>query len=93
MSIEEIEASAVEAKERKFIIIVNASPKIVEGRDLSFLEVVQLEFPNATLGGNIIYTVTYKKGPPANRQGSMGVGDTVKVKIGMVFNVSATDKS
>lgn len=86
--------SAVQGdKDKEFIIIVNATPKAVEGRDLSFIEVVHLEFPNATIQGNIIYTVTYKKGPNSNKEGSMDIGDIVKLKRGMIFNVSATDKS
>jgi hypothetical protein len=89
---QELEA-AKNDKDKEFTIIVNATPKVVEGRDLSFIEVVHLEFPNATVQGNIIYTVTYKKGPDSHKEGSMDIGDIVKLKKGMVFNVSATDKS
>lgn len=86
-------AKSKDDKDKEFTIIVNATPKHVEGRDLSFIEVVQLEFPTATTQGNIIYTVTYKKGPDSNKEGSMDIGDHVKLKKGMIFNVSATDKS
>lgn len=89
---QELEAAKGD-KDKEFTIIVNATPKIVEGRDLSFIEVVHLEFPTATIQGNIIYTVTYKKGPDSHKEGSMDIGDIVKLKKGMVFNVSATDKS
>ena len=81
------------AKDHDFTIIVNATQHVVDDKDIAYLEVVQLGFPGAVIGGNVIYTVTYKKGPPANHQGSMDVGDTVKVKKGMVFNVTPTDKS
>lgn len=74
-------------------IIVNGREKIVTQHELSYLDVVRLAFGNPPMGDNIIYTVTYKRGPEANPEGSMVEGDTVKVKAGMIFNVTRTDKS
>ena len=56
-------------------------------------EIVKLAFPTPPSGANILYTVSYEDGPKANPQGSLKEGGTVEVKDGMIFNVTATDKS
>lgn len=89
----ENELLAHKAKHHELMIIVNATQYTVDEENITYLEVVQLAFPNAVLGGNAIYTVTYKKGSHESQQGAMDIGDTVKVKKGMVFNVTQTDKS
>lgn len=76
-----------------FRIIVNAEPKEVAARRLSFAEVVKLAFPAPPSGSNILYTITYRHGPKANREGSLLEGSSVKIRNGMIFNVTATDKS
>jgi hypothetical protein len=76
-----------------FKIIVNGREKIVTQHELSYVDVVRLAFENPDFGENIIYTVTYKRGPDHNPEGSMVAGDTVEVKPGMIFNVTRTDKS
>ena len=42
---------------------------------------------------NTIYTMTFKRGEEKKREGSLVEGDTIRVKAGMIFNVTATDKS
>lgn len=74
-------------------IVVNGREKEVEKDDLSFSEVVVLAFGSPATGDNIIYTVTYKRGHGNKPEGTLVEGDTVKVKDGMVFNVTRTDKS
>lgn len=77
---------------RKVTIIVNGRPKQVEEKPLSYEEVVKLAFDNPPQGENILITVTYSRGnhPP---EGTLTPGETVKVKDGMIFNVTPTDKS
>ena len=79
--------------EKEITVIVNGRPKVVTERDLSFLEVVRLAFPDATLGGNKLYTVRYFKGHGDKHEGALVEGQTLKVKEGMVINVSQADKS
>lgn len=74
-----------------FDIVINGQPRTVTKRKISFSEVVEL-------AGNensprTVHTVTYRRGPKANREGSMVRGDNVKIKDQMVFNVTSTDKS
>lgn len=79
--------------ERVFKIIVNGRPKIVTEKKLSFTEIVALAFDNPPSGPNIMFTITYRKGPHKNQEGTLLEGKTIKIKNGMVFNVTATDKS
>ena len=73
-------------------IIVNGRERIVKKEEISFVEVVALAF-DAPQGDNTMYTITYRKGHGNKPEGSMVEGDTVKVKEGMIFNVTATNKS
>jgi hypothetical protein len=74
-------------------IVVNTRPKEVLTPKLMFWEVVKLAFPEATPSQTTFYTVTYKRGPSSNPEGSMVDGETVHLKDGMHFNVTPTDKS
>lgn len=79
--------------ERDFHIIVNARPKVVTERVLSFAQIVALAFDNPPTGPNIMFTITYRHGPRQNPEGSLLEGQSVKIKDKMIFNVTATDKS
>jgi len=74
-------------------IYVNGQKKEVTSKTLTFAEIVALAYPTPPTGSNILYTVSYEDGPHANPQGSLKEGESVKVKNGMIFNVTATDKS
>lgn len=76
-------------------VIVNGTPKEVSKRELTFEQVVELAFPNNPWGNaNTIYTVAYRRGEGSKPQGSMVQGgESVKVKDGMIFDVTPTDKS
>lgn len=79
--------------QRDFHIIVNARQKVVTERFLSFAQVVALAFDNPPTGPNIMFTITYRNGPPKNPEGSLLEGQSVKIKDKMVFNVTPTNKS
>lgn len=74
-------------------IHVNGRAKTVEKDELTFLEVVHLAFEDAAPSETRVYTVTFKRGTGNKPEGSLADGETVRVKEGMVFNVTATDKS
>lgn len=73
---------------KEFTIIVNGRPKKVTQDQLSFDEVVALA--GLPTGPNIVFTVTYRKG---HNEGVLVAGETVNIENGMIFNVTATDKS
>jgi hypothetical protein len=74
-------------------IIVNGREKEFEGREISFEQVIVLAFGTVSPDPNISYTVTYKRGEGNKPEGSLVAGESVKVKEGMIFNATATDKS
>jgi hypothetical protein len=74
-------------------IIVNARPKTVVGRKISFEKVVKLAFPDGPPTPQTVYTVAYGNGPPKNREGKMVAGQTVRIKNDMVFDVTETSRS
>jgi hypothetical protein len=76
-------------------IIVNGRQRTVaKNSELTVTQVVALAFDNPPSGENVEFTITYRKGGNENRpEGSMSGNDTVKIKEGTVFNVTATDKS
>lgn len=79
--------------DKEYTIIVNGRPKVVAKKELSFAEVVALAFDNPPTGPNIVFTITYRRGESNKPEGSLVEGETVKIKDGMIFNVTATDKS
>jgi len=82
-----------EAHDRKLTIIINGRAVAYEGKEITFQQLTALAFPQAPYGENTIYSGSYTRGPNENRQGELEVGDVLKVKDGMVFNVTATDRS
>jgi hypothetical protein len=78
---------------KTFTIYVNGQKKVVTTKTVTFAEIVTLAYPTPPTGDNILYTISYEDGPPANPQGSLKEGGAVNIKNGMIFNVTATDKS
>lgn len=78
---------------KEFEIIVNGRLKVVTAKKLSFLEVVKLAFSDVISNGRTIYTMTFKRGVGNRPEGSLVEGDEIRIKSGVIFNVSATDKS
>ena len=72
-------------------IVVNGQEhEVPKNQDITFEQVVQLS--GLQSGPNVVFTVTYRKGDQP-KEGSLTPGGEVKVKDGMIFNVTATDKS
>jgi Multiubiquitin len=79
---------------KQVTIIVNARQRVVgKKEELSFDEIVALAYEIPLTGPNIVFTITYRRGEGNKPEGSLVKGQTVKVKDGMIFNVTATDKS
>lgn len=75
-------------------IIVNTREKTVDkNTEISFEEIVSLAYDGSPPTGPYMeFTVMYRRGA-GNKDGSLVAGQSVKVKQGMVFNVTATDRS
>jgi hypothetical protein len=74
-------------------ILVNGEQKTVSAPRLRYWEVVKLGFPDANPEANIVYTIDYAFGPRQNPEGSLGEHQSVRLKDGMKFYVTPTDKS
>lgn len=72
--------------------IVNSRPKSEPEKDITFDELVRLAFDNPPTGENIEFTITYQRGQ-GNKQGTLPEGGTIRLHEGMIFIVTATDKS
>ena len=81
------------AHEVEHVIIVNARRKTVTGRRLSFESVVKLAFPEGPPSPQTVYTVAYSNGPPRNPEGKLVAGRSVKIRDGMIFDVTETSRS
>jgi hypothetical protein len=79
--------------EKEVTIFVNARPQMVTSRELTFDQVVAQAFPTGSAGPNTAYTVRWQRGPNDKPSGTLVEGQSVKVKEGMRFDVTATDKS
>lgn len=78
---------------KEYTILVNAREKTWSEKEIDFDEVIILAFGSISQDPNVSYTVTYKKGENEKPEGIMVKGDKVKVKDGMRFNVTQTNRS
>lgn len=78
---------------KEFTIIVNGRKKEVSTKTLSFDQLVALAFNPVPVGPNVMFTITYRKGPYKNPEGTLTEGGTVRIKDGMIFDVTETNKS
>lgn len=83
-----------QGQDKPTTIIVNGRQHTVTTKELSFSDVVALAYDNnPPTGSNWLFTVTYRRGEGNKPEGSMVEGDSVRVHEGMIFNVTATDRS
>ena len=78
---------------KEITIIINGTPVTVTEKWLSYAQIVELAYGHPPEGGNIVYSITYERGHGDKPEGSLVEGDTLKVKEGMLINVTRSDKS
>lgn len=74
-------------------IIVNGEEKEVPKGELAYDDIIDLAFNPRPVGDSIEFTITFRRGHGNKPEGTLVQGETVKVKDGMIFNVTPTDKS
>ncbi len=79
--------------EKEITIIVNTREKTVTTKELTVDELVALAFEDPPTGEFICFTITYRRGRGNKPEGTLNEDESVRIKEGMVFNVTATDKS
>ncbi|MGN6204680.1 multiubiquitin domain-containing protein [Humibacter sp.] len=73
-------------------IMINGRRHEVFGDSISYEELIRLAFPGVQ-GEDKAFTVTYRRGPAENREGTLAAGQSVRIKEEMVFNVERTNRS
>jgi hypothetical protein len=71
------------------VFIVNGRPRETFKDELTYDEVVRMAFGEPE--PDVVYTVAYAN--PHGHDGTLAEGQSVKVKNGMVFNVTRTNRS
>jgi hypothetical protein len=80
-------------KAKKIVtIIVNGRQNEWAEKEISYAQVVALAFENPHMDDTYLYLIDYSRAE-GNKKGSLEAGETIKVKDGMVFNVSETHRS
>jgi Multiubiquitin len=82
-----------QTQKKEVTIIVNGRERTVAKDELSFDDIVALAFANPPTGENILITIVYRRGHGDKPEGSLVPEGSVRVKDGMIFDVTATDKS
>lgn len=82
-------------KEQKTVtIIVEGTPHDwPKKQEITYAELVALEVPDYSQHPEITYSVKFTKGNGNKPAGVLAPGGSVKVKEGMIFNVSETGQS
>jgi hypothetical protein len=81
-----------QGNDKQVTIVVNARPKVVTKGKITFDQVVALA-DGLPQGPQVIYTVVYRRGEAKKPEGSLVANESVEVKEGMIFDVSATGQS
>ena len=83
--------SAQDAKGHDISIVINGRSHPVNKQEMTFAEIVALS--GQPTGSDVTHTVTFRRGQGNKPEGSLVDGENVKLKDGMIFNVTATTKS
>lgn len=94
MSTTQVHGDAAGSHQKEFTIVVNGTPQKVKTDDVSFAQIVNLAYNGQPPSGpDYVFTVTYRNAAGKKREGTLTVGQTVEIKDGTIFNVTATNKS
>ena len=86
-----VETTRHEGK-KEITIIVNARPKTIVDKALTFEEIVILAFNAYDSNPDVIYVITYSD-KHSNSSHELSKDQMVKAKEGMIFNVTPTNRS
>ena len=78
---------------KEFTIIVNGQKKEVSTKTLSLDQIVALTFSPVPVGPKVRFRTTYREGPRSNPEGTLTESATIKIKDGMIFDVTEINKS
>ena len=79
--------------DKEVTVIFNGRPKSIAKERLTFDDVIAYAFDNPPSGDDIQFTIQYTRGHNDKPNGTLLEGDSVMVKDGMEFDVTATNRS
>lgn len=79
--------------DKEYTIILNGRETIVTQHELTYEQLVTLAFGTPPAGDSTIYTVSFRRGEGNRPEGSLVAGQSLKVKNGMLIDVTPTDRS
>ena len=74
-------------------IIVNSKPINWESNIISYDQLLGIAFPALHRSNNPVIDILFYRGYDVNREGSLKIGGHLKIKEGMIFNVSVTNNA
>jgi len=80
-------------KVKEVTVVFNGRPKTIAKESLSFEEVIAHSFETPPSGDGVQFTVQYTRGHGNKPTGTLLEGESVKVKDGMEFDVTPTNRS
>ena len=80
-------------REKTVTIVVNGRARTLCGPEVSFDQLVAFAFPVLPTGEGVQFTIQFTRGPAGRPTGTLIEGGTVKVREGMEFDVTATNRS
>lgn len=78
---------------KEYGIIINAKKVTVTGHKINYDTIVSLANITPTSTNGLLFVVLYERGNSDNATGSLTQGQDVAIREGMVFHVTATNKS
>ena len=75
------------------VVVNGRSRSVPKNADLSYRDVVTLAFGDAPTHERVQHSVTYSRGTGSKPTGTLRDGQTVKVKDGMEFDVTQTNRA
>ncbi len=87
------EHHGAEHHEKGVPIVVNGRQKHTHKHELTFADLVHLAFENPPSGEAVQFTIQYTRGHGPKPAGTLLEGQLVKLKAGMEFDVTATNRS
>lgn len=93
MSVTEVDHGKAHEPKTVTIIVNGRAKSWPKNGDISFEEVIALAFQDPPRGDGIQFTVQYTRGTGQKPAGTLVEGQSVKVKDGMEFDVTQTNRS
>jgi hypothetical protein len=88
------QANEPDDHEKAVTIIVDGTPHPWAEKEISYEQVVNLAYDdNPPSGDQVDISVGYRRGHGEKPEGDLEPGQSVKVKDGMIFDVTATNRS